>query len=137
VQNRDDEAGLRAIGALRPGQAVLVRGSAVDLEVFRATPLPGGVFLVVLTARMLWDKGVGELVQAAEHLRARGVTVRMALVGPHDPENPAAAPLAQLETWRERGSVEWRGTGTTCLRCCVAHSWWFYPRIIGKGFRSG
>ncbi len=109
VQTRDDEAALRAIGALRPGQAVLIRGSGVDLEVFRASPLPEGTPLVVLPARMLWDKGVGEFVQAAERLRAQGVAVRMALVGPHDLENPAAVPLAQLETWRERGPVEWWG----------------------------
>lgn len=109
VQNRDDEAALRAIGALRPGQAVLVRGSGVDLDVFQATPLPDGVPLVVLPARMLWDKGVGEFVGATERLRARGVAVRMALVGPYDPENPAAVPLAQLEEWRDRGPVEWWG----------------------------
>jgi glycosyltransferase involved in cell wall biosynthesis len=58
---------------------------------------------------MLWDKGVGEFVDAARRLRAAGVQARFALVGGVDPGNPAHVPQAQLFAWREEGAVEWWG----------------------------
>jgi glycosyltransferase involved in cell wall biosynthesis len=40
-------------------------------------------------------------------LSQRNISVQMALVGPYDPHNPRAVPLAQLEDWRANGPVEW------------------------------
>jgi glycosyltransferase involved in cell wall biosynthesis len=90
----------------------IVPGNGIDLAEFRSTPLPEGAPLVVLPARMLWDKGVGEFVQAARELRARGVNARFALVGPADGRNPSAIPEATLRSWTEEGIVEWWGMQT-------------------------
>lgn len=109
VQNVSDRDQLRDMGALRRGQDVLIPGSGVDLEQYAASDVPDGVPLIVLPARMLWDKGVGEFVEAARMLRGRGINARFALVGPCDTENPAGVPLYQLEDWKESGVVEWWG----------------------------
>lgn len=109
LQNPDDRDLLVRAGALRQEQAVMIRGSGVDLGTFRATPLPTGVPVVMLPARMLWDKGVGEFVRAARQLRHSGVRARFVLVGDTDPGNPAAVPLDLLKTWRRDGEVEWWG----------------------------
>ena len=109
VQNEDDRDGLRAMGALRRDQAVLVPGSGVDLDAFAPTPLPAGRPVVLLPARMLWDKGVGEFVEAARALRQRGLDARFVLAGTAGHHNPASVPLARLEAWREEGVVEWWG----------------------------
>jgi glycosyltransferase involved in cell wall biosynthesis len=58
---------------------------------------------------MLWDKGVGEFVDAAKQLRQRGVNVKLVLVGEPDAENPASVPEDQLLTWQNEGVVEWWG----------------------------
>ncbi len=68
-----------------------------------------GIPLVVLPARMLWTKGIGEFVTAAERLRAEGVAARFALVGDPDPDNPESVSIDQLESWRQKGAVEWWG----------------------------
>lgn len=109
-QNEDDQ---RVLGeAIRARECVLIRGSGVDLDRFRARPLPDGVPVVVLPARLLWDKGVGELVEAARLLTKRKVPVRVALVGGLDPNNPAGVSRAQLEAWVAEGVVEWWGMRT-------------------------
>ncbi|MCC7048767.1 MAG: glycosyltransferase, partial [Alphaproteobacteria bacterium] len=59
--------------------------------------------------RMLWDKGVGELVEAARLLKTRGVDLRVRLVGPRDDHNPATIPRATLDGWVASGAVEWPG----------------------------
>ncbi|MEX0732988.1 MAG: glycosyltransferase family 4 protein [Aquisalimonadaceae bacterium] len=109
LQNPDDRDLLIQAGALRDEQVVMIRGSGVDLQAFSATPLPSGVPIVMLPARMLWDKGVGEFVRAARLLREEGVKARFILVGDTDPGNPAAIPLDLLRAWRRDGEVEWWG----------------------------
>jgi glycosyltransferase involved in cell wall biosynthesis len=63
----------------------------------------------MLAARMLWDKGVGEFVEAARRLRQEGVKARFVLVGDTYPDNPAAIPVQQLEGWQREGVVDWWG----------------------------
>ena len=61
-------------------------------------------------SRMLWDKGVGEAVDAARLLRQHALpdfVVR--LVGEPDAHNPAAIDREQLRRWAESGVVEWLG----------------------------
>ena len=58
---------------------------------------------------MLWDKGVGEFVEAARVARARNPALRFTLIGAPDEDNPAAVPVAKLEAWRAEGVVDWQG----------------------------
>jgi len=90
-------------------QAVLIRGVGVDLQRFRPSPRLEGIPLVVLPARMLWDKGVREFCAAAATVRAWGVQARFALVGGLDAENPAAIPESWLREATRNGVVEWWG----------------------------
>jgi glycosyltransferase involved in cell wall biosynthesis len=98
-----------ASGIVSPERVRLIRGSGVDIERFAPTPEPVGMPVVMLPSRMLWDKGVGEFVESAQLLKSRGVVARFVLVGDSDPENPAAISVAQLESWRDSGVVEWWG----------------------------
>lgn len=109
VQNNDDKQSLDSMGALQAEHTVLIKGSGVDLNQFTATALPDSDPLVVLPARMLWDKGVGIFVEAAKILAAKNFYVRMALVGPCDSDSPNGVSLRQLQTWNEQNIVEWWG----------------------------
>lgn len=108
VQNMDDRAVARTIVA--ESRIALVRGSGIDTVNWAVLPEPAEQPVVaVLPARMLWDKGVGELVAAARLLKARAVPVRVVLAGDGDPANPRSIPAAQLEAWAAEGVVEWWG----------------------------
>ena len=89
VQNPDDAALLRGAG-VPESRLRLVRGAGVDTAAFSPAPAPPEPICVVLAARMLWDKGVGEFVEAARRSRQAGVSARFALVGDPDPGNPAS-----------------------------------------------
>jgi glycosyltransferase involved in cell wall biosynthesis len=58
---------------------------------------------------MLWDKGVGEFVEAARLLKAQGIRARFVLAGMVDEENPAQITERRLRTWQDEGLVEWWG----------------------------
>jgi glycosyltransferase involved in cell wall biosynthesis len=93
---------------IKNNQALLVDGAGVDVDHFIPLPEPGGTPVVVLAARLLWDKGVGDLVDAARILKNR-VPVRVALVGEPDPGNPSTISEDIIHSWVEEGVVEWWG----------------------------
>ena len=108
-ENQDDLKMFLDRRIIKPAQAVLIRGVGVDLRRFRPGPPRSGVPLVVLPARMLWDKGVREFCVAAATVKAWGIQARFALVGGLDSENPAAIPEAWLRDQTRGGLVEWWG----------------------------
>lgn len=108
-QNPDDRAVFIRKGILTGEQAAVIKGSGVDLSLYRTSPEPDGLPIVILASRMLWDKGVAQFVEAARMLKSDGVKARFALVGEPDPDNPAAIPYEQLEVWQESGEIEWWG----------------------------
>jgi glycosyltransferase involved in cell wall biosynthesis len=108
-QNPDDRDDFVRMGLVGERTTVLIRGSGVDCATFRWVPEPEGVPTVVLPARMLWDKGVREFVEAARTLRARGHVARFVLVGAPDDGNREAIAREQLEAWSREGVVEWWG----------------------------
>jgi glycosyltransferase involved in cell wall biosynthesis len=108
-QNPDDRAIFIRKGIISGGQTAVIKGSGVDVSLYRPSPEPPGEPVVLLASRMLWDKGVAQFVEAAQTLKAEGVRARFALVGASDPDNPAAIPEEQLQVWQEGGEIEWWG----------------------------
>src|SRR4030065_2037325 len=82
----------------RPG---LIRGSGVDVELYRPLPEQPGVPIVMFASRMLKDKGAVELGDAARLLRDWKVPFRMVFVGDPDPERPAPGTESALRTWEK------------------------------------
>ena len=87
-QNPDDRALFVRRHIVSPERAHVILGAGVDVERFHEVPEPAGVPVVLLASRLLWDKGVRELVDAARLLRARGIACRVVIVGVPDNENP-------------------------------------------------
>lgn len=108
-QNPEDMRLFIDAGVVKREKAVLIRGSGVDVSHFKHLPEPAGIPTIILASRMLWDKGVGEFVDAARQLRKDGVACRIVLVGVPDPENPASIPEETLRGWHTEGIVEWWG----------------------------
>ena len=64
-QTLDDLRFFVELGVAPKERSFVIRGSGVDLNRFTPKPEPIGPPLVVLAARLLWSKGVGEFVDAA------------------------------------------------------------------------
>ena len=114
LQNPDDVALFEQAAILSAEQVDLIAGSGVDCKRFspRKQNLGASIagrFRVVLPARLLWDKGVAEYIDAARMLKSRGLSIDLLLAGEPDPGNPAAVPLGLLQSWVAEGLVQWLG----------------------------
>ena len=108
-QNPDDQAIFLENRLVDTQRMALIRGSGVDIQRFSPRPESMERPLVILPARLLWDKGVGEFVEAARRLRADDLHARFALVGDSDEGNPASVHISQLRAWENEGVIEWWG----------------------------
>ncbi len=109
VQNPDDSRLLVQEGIVTDSQIRIIAGSGLDLGQYSVVAPPSEAPMVVLPARMLWDKGIREFVEAARMVKARYPEARFVLVGRRDDHNPAAISESQLNGWMNEGVVEWWG----------------------------
>jgi len=108
VQNPDDRQMFIEDVKVEPDRIAVIRGSGVDVQAFRPVPEPEGTPVAICVSRMLRDKGIEELVDAAGLLKKRGVPLRVRLVGPTD-DNPASISPRRLEEWANEGVVDVAG----------------------------
>lgn len=111
-QNPDDRDLLVSAGLVPVGRTEVLPGSGIDLARFA----PGAAsrpreqpFTFLLVARLLWDKGVGEYVEAARLVRAAHPSVRFQLLGFLDVANRTAVPRADVEGWVSEGLIDYLG----------------------------
>ncbi len=110
LQNQDDLDTLVHTASLKKEKAVLIPGSGIDLNVFPVKPMPAEPpVIIACVSRMLWDKGIGELVAASKILQTQHTPAKIILYGEPDHENPAAISKAQLQAWHDAGLIIWRG----------------------------
>ena len=110
--NSDDMQMFVADGLVKANIAARVPGSGINLASFHPAPLPtasGGRLRFLLVARMLWDKGVGEYIEAARLVRKRYPDVEFCLLGFLDVKNPAAISSEQIKEWVSEGVVSYLG----------------------------
>lgn len=107
VQNGHDKA---FFDDLVGGERVhLIRGAGIDVDKFVPGPEQPGRLVAAAVARLLWDKGIGELVEAARLMKAEGVPLKIALVGKPDPDNPRTIGEDEVRGWVAEDLVEWWG----------------------------
>lgn len=112
LQNPDD-ADMFAALRLAPLEKIrLIRSSGVDTTRFYPAEGDGEAqrpLRVLLAARLLWEKGIGEFAEAAAMLRRRGRDIEFLLAGTPDPGNPRSVPRDQVEQWQRQGTLTWLG----------------------------
>jgi glycosyltransferase involved in cell wall biosynthesis len=118
LQNQDDLGMIKDLKILKDNQVFLIKGSGVSLSSFKYIIEPDTTSLkIVLPARMLWDKGIREFIQAARILKSSyGNKIIFILAGPVDTENKATITESQLLDWNTEGIVSWIGFQTNMIQ---------------------
>ena len=111
-QNNEDLQMFVEHGLVAPSKISRLPGSGINLTAFSYTPsksLSESPLVFLLVARLLWDKGVGEYVEAARIIHRQYPNVKLQLLGFLDVANPTAVTSAQMQDWVNEGVVEYLG----------------------------
>lgn len=133
-QNEDDRELFVDQGLVARGNTQLLPGSGVDLQRYApADPRAAdGRFRFLMVSRLLWDKGVGELVEAARRLRLRHPEVQVQLLGFLDVQNPSAIQRRDVQAWESEGVIQYLGASDD-PRPYIAHS----DCVVLPSYREG
>jgi glycosyltransferase involved in cell wall biosynthesis len=111
-QNNEDFELFTSSGLVDIMKSDVLPGSGVNTEKFqpieKTKNLDKIVFLLI--SRMLWDKGVGEYVEAARILTKKYPNVEFQLLGFLDVANKSAISKEQMDTWVKEGIINYLGT---------------------------
>jgi len=115
-QNDEDRNFFLDKRLVRAQRSSRLPGSGVDLLRFSAIPPAQSIGLdasppkFLLIARLLWEKGIGEFVEAARIVRRRHPKAEFRLLGGMDPPSRAAVPRLKIDQWSAEGIIEYLGT---------------------------
>jgi glycosyltransferase involved in cell wall biosynthesis len=133
LQNQDDFSLMTELVGVKYDRVCLIRGAGVNLDQYSPTKLPPGVPIIMLASRMLWDKGVGEFVNAAKALQGQNISARFVLIGDSDSENPTSISGRQLKKWNDSGVIEWWGYRSNMAKLLSQARVVCLPTYYGEG----
>lgn len=126
LQNADDATTLFNAQCIHSNTHIkIIQGAGIDVTAFSVRPFPPASPVIVrCISRMLWDKGIRELIEAAKILKKTCPSIHIELHGLPDPENPTAIPTQDLLAWHHAGIITWHGhcpdVATAYANCHIA-----------------
>ena len=108
--NPEDQRQFLRLRLIHPARTMLLLGEGVDTKQFSPTYNsrlhPPVVFMA---CRLLWDKGLGEFVEAARRITSEGIPAQFWVAGEPDFGNPRSVLPETLEKWKHEGIVKFLG----------------------------
>ena len=111
----------------------VIPGTGINTDHFNSRPYPvSNSVTFLLIARMLWDKGVGEFVEAARQMKSEFSDIRFQLLGFLDVSNRTAISRQQMQLWTKQDVIDYLGE-TDDVRGHIASS----SCVVLPSYREG
>lgn len=115
--------------------SIITNGSGVNKKIFSYNPKRlGEKVIITLTARMLKDKGIIVLREAAKILKKKyfGI-IEFHLFGPIDLDNPSALTETELKTLNIKNYFTWKGNSDNIIKVLNQTDIYCLPTHYGEG----
>ncbi len=114
-QNEDDRQLFLRRQLVGEEHTQVIYGSGIDTQAFAPQPARADKdkFIFLFVGRLLFDKGVRELMEAMRLLRKAGIDAECQLVGAIDAGNPSALTQEQVQEFVAEGLAVYQGTTDT------------------------
>ncbi|MDN5086602.1 glycosyltransferase family 4 protein [Aliarcobacter butzleri] len=111
-QNNEDKELFVKNKLISKNKCDVLPGSGVDTDKF--SPIvytkEDKIFRFLLIARILWDKGIAEYVEAAEELKNKYQNIEFQILGSLDAVNKTAVPKEIVDNWVDKKIINYLGT---------------------------
>lgn len=109
-QNSDDRRLFDLNHIFTPDTRVeIIPGSGVDIKKFSYFGLIEKPVVFLFSGRILWDKGIRELVNAIKVVKLQHPQVKLIVMGNYFLANPSAVQPESVESWVKEGLLEYLG----------------------------
>jgi glycosyltransferase involved in cell wall biosynthesis len=140
VQNPDDAKTLFA-SSIFPSKIHLIEGSGVDIQKFIKTEsnirtelgISKDSIIFTCITRLIWEKGIRELLVAFDKLIKLHPECKLILVGWPDIDNPQHIPLSYFNSWKDSTHVFFLGKRKDISSILSGSDIYIYPSYYREG----
>lgn len=111
-ENHEDKDLFVQLGLVKEDRSAIVNGCGINLEYFKPIYNPkdrDSKTIFTFVARLIYDKGIIEFVEAAKKIKARYSNVEFWVAGEIDQGNPTSISNELLHKWVEEGTIKYFG----------------------------
>jgi len=109
-EHEKDRADLIKITGVSHEKTMVIDGAGINTDEFQYLSDPLNAIPVVLFAsRLIWSKGLADLVQAKGALEKKGVNFELMVAGITVKNDPDAIPLHKIKEWSDSKVIQWLG----------------------------
>ena len=105
-QNKDDFKQLQSILNFNSNKVVFVPGSGVNTNYMSPPKYKTKKINILLPARILYEKGIYEFVEAAKIIKKKNLKASFILVGDNISLNPSCIKKEEINSWIEEGLID-------------------------------
>ncbi|MCS6988162.1 MAG: glycosyltransferase family 4 protein [Chloroherpetonaceae bacterium] len=133
--NKDDRDLLLEARIVDERKTRQLPGEGIDTTKFSPSPKPAsnGKFVFLLSARLLWEKGVGTFVEAARRLKPKYPNADFQLLGFLTDDASAGVTQAQMDEWQREGVVKYLGSTSDVVPFLSAADCVLLPSFYREG----
>ncbi len=115
--NKDDRELLLNAKIVSEAKTVQLPGEGINTEKFSPSPktVSSDKFVFLMSARLLWEKGVGVFVEAARQLKPKYPHAEFQLLGFLTNDETIGVTKSQVEQWQAEGVVKYLGTTSNVI----------------------
>ena len=110
--NQDDLQTFLELKIVQVSSTFVLHSEGINTRKFYPTnfDLPSGPLKFLYVGRILWQKGIGEYVEAAKKLKEyHKDSIKFGILGFIDPENPDTVPANFISKWQKQGIINYLG----------------------------
>lgn len=113
-QNRDDKQLFEELGLCPPSKTTLIKGSGINTSYFAPMPKTQETdrLVYLFVGRLLYDKGIVELLDASKVLKSKCPNVEVWVVGAIDEGNPSAVNKTVVDECEILGVIKYWGASS-------------------------
>ncbi|RTY57039.1 glycosyltransferase family 1 protein [Pantoea sp. YU22] len=109
-EHEQDRARIVSITGVNAEKTMVINGAGVNTEEFKFLPDPANAKPVVLFAsRLIWSKGLADLIEAKRALEKKGVYFELMVAGIMVKNDPDAIPDHMIKKWAGSNDITWLG----------------------------
>lgn len=115
-------------------QTIIINGAGIDPNYYRfSQETPRQKPVVLFASRLLWSKGLGDLVAVKQQLAQKGIEFDLNVAGFCISGDPDAIPMVQIEHWHQQGQINWLGKRSDVYSLIKASNVVALPSVYSEG----
>ena len=133
-EHEEDRRELIKFTRVSPDKTLVINGAGVNTDLFcYKNEKPHPVPVILFASRLLWSKGLTDLIKVKEQLQNEGILCRIDVAGIITSKDADAIPLVKVKEWHDQGKINWLGQSDNVAALIAESNLVVLPSVYPEG----